>query len=304
MTHGDDATPFLAGGPRPEAPPEARGLAGSAADRMASGDDVDDRDTGVRDGYEDHRAYQPPVDRVERFEERGADRARSGQHEPAPARRLEEPIGSRQETHWSDPDAGDGDDYAPPPPPSRPERGHVDRARDRGGRGETPRERVPDDRRPSSGAELFGPAWERPRRNEAYPSLRSRVALPVPALSRVLVAALVLLVGVVVFFSLPAILGLGSGDTADRSPSPSLASSTATPSPTTPPAPTPQVYTVAQGDTLTRIAKKFGLTLDQLMAANPQIKNPNKIAIGDQITIPTSAPEDTLGAESPSISPS
>ena len=56
--------------------------------------------------------------------------------------------------------------------------------------------------------------------------------------------------------------------------------------PTVPPAPTPQVYVVAKGDTMSKIAKRFGLTMAEVMAANPQIKNPNKIAIGDQITIP------------------
>ena len=33
-----------------------------------------------------------------------------------------------------------------------------------------------------------------------------------------------------------------------------------------------------------KIAKKFGVTVEELLAANPKIKNPNKIAIGDEIT--------------------
>ena len=44
---------------------------------------------------------------------------------------------------------------------------------------------------------------------------------------------------------------------------------------------------MAQGETLSKIAKQYGLTLDQLLAANKQIKNPNKIAIGDELNIPT-----------------
>jgi len=67
------------------------------------------------------------------------------------------------------------------------------------------------------------------------------------------------------------------------------------PTPTATPAPTPIVHTVAQGQTLSKIAKQYGLTLDQLLAANPQIKNPNKIAIGDELTIPTPPPDDNLG---------
>ena len=40
---------------------------------------------------------------------------------------------------------------------------------------------------------------------------------------------------------------------------------------------------------MSKIAKKFGLTNDQILAANKQIKNPNKIAVGDEITIPVAA---------------
>jgi len=45
------------------------------------------------------------------------------------------------------------------------------------------------------------------------------------------------------------------------------------------------VYTVVKGDTLTAIASKYGITLSNLIAANPQIKNPNLINIGQQINI-------------------
>jgi morphogenetic protein associated with SpoVID len=43
---------------------------------------------------------------------------------------------------------------------------------------------------------------------------------------------------------------------------------------------------VKKGDTMSKIANKFNLTVDEVMAANPQIKNPNKISIGDEVTIP------------------
>jgi LysM repeat protein len=45
-------------------------------------------------------------------------------------------------------------------------------------------------------------------------------------------------------------------------------------------------YTVKKGDTLSSIAKKYGLTLQQLLEANPQIKNPNLIKVGQVIKIP------------------
>lgn len=45
-------------------------------------------------------------------------------------------------------------------------------------------------------------------------------------------------------------------------------------------------YTVAKGDSLWMIAKKFGLSLEALIKANPQIKDPNKIYEGDRVRIP------------------
>lgn len=44
-------------------------------------------------------------------------------------------------------------------------------------------------------------------------------------------------------------------------------------------------YTVVKGDTLSGIAKKYGITLTQIIALNPQIKNPNLIYVGDKIRV-------------------
>ena len=44
---------------------------------------------------------------------------------------------------------------------------------------------------------------------------------------------------------------------------------------------------VKSGDTLSQIAKKNGLTLKSLMAANPGIKNANEIRVGQSIKMPT-----------------
>ena len=46
------------------------------------------------------------------------------------------------------------------------------------------------------------------------------------------------------------------------------------------------VYTVRKGDTLWGIAKRYGVSLTALISANPQIKNPNLIYPGDEVTIP------------------
>ena len=44
-------------------------------------------------------------------------------------------------------------------------------------------------------------------------------------------------------------------------------------------------YQVVQGDTLWGIAQRFGLSLETLIALNPQIKNPNLIHPGDEVRV-------------------
>lgn len=63
-------------------------------------------------------------------------------------------------------------------------------------------------------------------------------------------------------------------------PTPALA-------PVTPaiPSPTPATYTIKSGDTLGQIAQRYGLTLDDLISANPGI-NTQILSIGQQIQIP------------------
>ena len=46
------------------------------------------------------------------------------------------------------------------------------------------------------------------------------------------------------------------------------------------------VYTVRRGDTLIRIASRFGVTVNAILRVNPQIKNPNRIYAGQRINIP------------------
>jgi probable HAF family extracellular repeat protein len=46
------------------------------------------------------------------------------------------------------------------------------------------------------------------------------------------------------------------------------------------------VYVVRKGDTLSGIAKRFAVTLRNILAANPQIKDPSLIHVGDAIKIP------------------
>jgi LysM repeat protein len=153
------------------------------------------------------------------------------------------------------------------------------------------------------GGPSSGPDWERPRRYEAYPTIKTRVGMP--AIPRIAVLAALIALAALAFFFLPAILGLGSkSGPGGASPSASVAPSVSI-EPTTAPAATPILYTIKKNETLSKIATAHGITLQQLLDANPTIKNPNKIVEGQQITIPTpdgSAP-DTGPSSSPAGSP-
>ncbi len=49
-------------------------------------------------------------------------------------------------------------------------------------------------------------------------------------------------------------------------------------------------YTVVQGDSMFSIAQRFGVSLDALIAANPQIPNPKIIFPGDVLCVPQKTP--------------
>ena len=71
-----------------------------------------------------------------------------------------------------------------------------------------------------------------------------------------------------------------------ETPAPSVAE--ATPEVTATPAPAYTIYVVKKGDTLYAIALAHGTSVKKILAANPAIKDPQKLRIGQKITIPTS----------------
>jgi LysM repeat protein len=108
-----------------------------------------------------------------------------------------------------------------------------------------------------------------------------------------LVAALAL-----VLFALPfAFKAITGGSQAGASPTPfpsASAAPTESSAPTPKPEPTPIVHIVKSGESLSKIAQRYGVTVDQILSANPQIKNPDRIKLGDPITIPAPAPSEIV----------
>lgn len=102
------------------------------------------------------------------------------------------------------------------------------------------------------------------------------------------------------------------------SPTPAVASPTpppaaeATPMPTLPPTPTPTpiplVYTVQEGDTLSAIGQRYGVTVAEIVAAN-NLPNPDMLTIGQRLVIPghyvtpAATPTVELPTEPPSSQP-
>ena len=128
-----------------------------------------------------------------------------------------------------------------------------------------------------------------------------------PAIPRAVLALGALVIAAVVMISLPFLFNFGGA------PGVATPSVSATPAgsglPSAGPSgssvtglPTQQTYKVVSGDTITKIAKRYGLTTAALLAANPQIKNANNIKAGDILTIPSATPTNEINGASPGAS--
>ncbi|MFD1904612.1 LysM peptidoglycan-binding domain-containing protein [Paenibacillus rhizoplanae] len=60
-------------------------------------------------------------------------------------------------------------------------------------------------------------------------------------------------------------------------------------------------HTVKQGDTLWKLSKAWGITLKDMIDANPQLKNPNALMTGEVVNIPKKVSTSPIQAQS--ISP-
>ena len=67
------------------------------------------------------------------------------------------------------------------------------------------------------------------------------------------------------------------------------------------PTPTPFAYVIQSGDTMSQIAEKYHVSLDDLMAANPNI-SPNSMSVGQTLLIPSN-PANPGNASTPTPAP-
>ncbi len=126
--------------------------------------------------------------------------------------------------------------------------------------------------------------WERARRRESYPNLSLGVgASGVPG---ILIALAVVAVMAAIVFMLPRLFAAQNTPGAQPTTTARVQQSAAPAAGTQAPNAPARTYTVARGDTVERIARRFNITVRELLAANPKITNPNRIRIGDKLTIP------------------
>lgn len=82
----------------------------------------------------------------------------------------------------------------------------------------------------------------------------------------------------------------GSSAPPTLAPAPTFVVVTATPGP--PPVPTPgeqQRYVVREGDTLSGIAARFGVSEEAILEENPR-SDPNRLLVGEELFIPAAQP--------------
>lgn len=60
-----------------------------------------------------------------------------------------------------------------------------------------------------------------------------------------------------------------------------------------------ETHVVERGETLSQIARDAGVSLPQLLAANPQITNPDRIHVGDRVRLPAANDAAPAGATAP-----
>jgi LysM repeat protein len=106
-------------------------------------------------------------------------------------------------------------------------------------------------------------------------------------------AAFILLLGVALFATPSILKSIGSFiDGVGSEPTPvASATATADASPTPEPTPAQVIYTIKSGDTLFDISQEFKISVEAILGANPEVKDPGNLKIGQQIIIPSVIPD-------------
>lgn len=258
----------------PARPAEGQGLAGSPADRVAAGEVVAVTAWSASSAGSAHQAPD---------EELASLVGGVSSASPSPA---SSPANASVSSSAPPPPAAQADGSAADgyPPPTR-----------------TGRRPAVSSTRPSGDA-VPGPAWERMRHYETYPPIKTRSGMR--GLPRAALVAGALGIAALALFMLPALIGIGGGgSSASASPSASRPVSSASTAPTIAPGPTQLTYVIKKGDTLSKVANKFHVELADLLAANPDIKDPNKISLGQEIVIPSGAAASPAASTKASGSP-
>ncbi|HVM29406.1 MAG TPA: LysM domain-containing protein [Candidatus Limnocylindrales bacterium] len=156
-----------------------------------------------------------------------------------------------------------------------------------------PRPRAPSRQDLAAQREDIVPSWQRDR-HAAYSTLGTRIRLGdgdsiLRRLTRIfgIAAAIALLAALLIVLAPNFLGGIAVPDQPTPSPTPRVtAAPTTPPTPSPTPEPTTVTHTIAPGDTLFGIAVRYEVTVEQILAANPQVTNPNLIQVGQVITIP------------------
>ena len=137
---------------------------------------------------------------------------------------------------------------------------------------------------------IVGPSWERARRYEAYPTIRARAGLP--ALPRLAVLAGALAIAALALFFLPALLGVGGGGGDTATPESERQPGRRDSEPGADRAAGADAAGLRDQDGRHVLQGGEELRADRSKSCwrrTRQIKNADKIAIGDEIIIPVTA---------------
>jgi len=162
------------------------------------------------------------------------------------------------------------------------------------------------------GAPPAGPReWEGARRFEAYAARTGSRRPGRPVL--IAIGTALVAVALLVVFLLPSLFRGGTAGPSSAPESAGVGDVTRTPRPTsgatllpaaTPigPEPTPGSYRIKRGDTLSAVARRFKVTVEQLICAN-NIRNPNSLSTGVTIVIPVETYECPRPTKKPAKTP-